>query len=229
MRNVTCQCGGLHWQTQGLTHRGKLPGFPRGCRLPATSSLPNTQHPTQVTHLMSCVGCDGYSGGHRTPLSGKSPKPQGHTGTPLLGTDSQSQLLSWIQCWLKNVKTKALPSFQGKGGGWNMQKGFCLCSPLSGRLLGVKGGELWPLKTCKEHGRCSTKAWGRDWGAGGGERKTLRHWCLGWLPPGLQSSSICLAVLTLADSHSLPHRRAPRNQPGGAEATCLATSFVLVT
>lgn len=48
------------------------------------------------------------------------------------------------------------------------------------------------------------KGLGQGLRGGGQGEKTLRHGCLGWLPPGLQSSSICLAVLTLADSRSLP-------------------------
>ena len=145
--------------------QGTLPGFPRGCQLLATiPHLFATKHWTSSTGHTSHELCGVWQwqwGTLNASLSGKSPKPQGHTGNPF-PCHWQSVTASVLNTMLtyKSKKQKDSSDSRGKAGAKNMQKGFCLCSPLSGRLLGVKGGELWLLKMGKEQGRCSTKALG---------------------------------------------------------------------
>ena len=218
-----------HWETHGLAHRGHRPASPEGagCLPP-----PPDQHPTQVTHLVSGVGCDGDSGGDTRCLSlGRAPGTH-RKPSPLALTVSHS--LSWIQCWLvkkkKQVKTKALPPIPGeRQGARNMQRGFCLCSPVPGG-----GGSSWgegrgalTAEDGEGTGQMRLEAWG--WGGEEEDRKNSETLMLGRAP----------AIIRAAPSVGCAHcgRRpftsltgwAPRNQPGGTEVTCLATSSVLVT
>lgn len=144
-----------HASATGAT--GRLRASPTGGtaqlaqRVPAACHLPLHQHPTQVTHLVSCVGCDGDSGGDTKCLSlGRAPGPRNTQETLSLGTDSQSQLIlnTMLTCkkkQKKNVKTKALPQFQGKGRGVETCRGASASAVLSlgvGGAAGVEGGEL---------------------------------------------------------------------------------------
>lgn len=70
----------------------------------------------------------------------------------------------------------------------------------------------------KGQGRCSRKIQG-------GKKVGERHRDT----DAQAGSSTGPAPLSLADPAPLPSEREPGNQPGGAEATCLAISSVLVT
>lgn len=191
----------------GPPPQGTATGFPRGCQLPAaspsTSSLLSTRHPTQASRLVSCVGCDGDSGGG-TPNASLWEEPQAPAthGKPLsLGTDSQSQLILNTMLPCKKRENQSPPPVPGeRQGARNLQRGFCLCSPVPGGR-GSSCGEGRGALTAEDGegtGQMHHEAWA--WGAGGGEEK-LRD------TDAHQSSSICrLCSLWLTPVH-FPHRR----------------------
>lgn len=226
-----------HASATGAT--GRLRASPTGGiaqlpqRVPAACHLPLHQHPTQVTHLVSCVGCDGDSGGHTRCLSlGRAPGPRNTQETLSLGTDSQSQLIlnTMLTCKKTKRENQSLPPMPGeRQGARNMQRGFCLCSPVPGGGGNSWGGGRGALtaEDGEGTGQMRLEAWG--WGGEEEDRKNSEKLMLGRAP----------AIIRAAPSVGCAHcgRRpftsltgwAPRNQPGGAEVTCLATSSVLVT
>lgn len=146
MRTVTCQNAGLLWQTCSVIHSGHCLASQEGtgCLPPSpTSSLPNSAHPTQVTHLMSCVGYDGDGeGGVTEHLSlERAPNPRDTQETLSLALTVNHSFCLGYNADLKS-KQKHSPDSRGKAGAKNMQKGSCLCSPLQeAKLWGVLNAE----------------------------------------------------------------------------------------
>ena len=138
VRNVRCRRRGRHWETQGLPDRGQSPASPEGagCLLPPPPPLrcwtPSIQHRSAVWWaawgvMVTVEGTTNASlweepqgpGTHRKPLS--------------LGTDSQSQLILNTMLPCKKRENQSPPPIPGeRQGARNLQRGFCLCSPVPG-------------------------------------------------------------------------------------------------
>ena len=207
VRNVRCRRRGRHWETQGLPDRGQHPASPEGagCLPPPPPPLhcwtPGIQHRSAVWWaawgvMVTVEGTTNASlweepqgpGTHRKPLS--------------LGTDSQSQLILNTMLPCKKRENQSPPPIPGeRQGARNLQRGFCLCSPVPGGG-GSSCGEGRGALTA-EDGEGTGQMRHGGLGLGGVRRggKTRRHWCSS---EQLQLS----AVLTLADARSLPSQEA---------------------